>query len=99
MSLKPAGWLLMAFDYENIASIKKEFYHAGIQQTIAKHVFLRQGIISEKFFSNGDKKSLTLGGGYELKKWIIDFATKSYQLENTDKNRVAEYTFSLSMPF
>jgi hypothetical protein len=99
LSIKPANWLLMSFDYENIASIKKEFYHGGLQQTIAKHIFLRQGIISEKFFNNADMKSLTLGAGYELKKWLIDFATKSYQLDNPDKDKVTDYTFSLSMSF
>jgi len=99
LSVKPADWLLMSFDYENIASIKKEFYHGGLQQTLAKHVFFRQGIISEKFFNNSDKKSLTFGGGYELKKWIIDFAAKLYQLENTGKSKVTDYTFSLSMSF
>ncbi|MFA5779694.1 MAG: hypothetical protein WC947_06125 [Elusimicrobiota bacterium] len=99
LSIKPANWLLMSFDYENIGSIKKEFYHGGLQQTIAEHIFFRQGIISEKFFNDSDNKSLTIGVGYELKKWIIDFAAKSYQLENADKNKVTDYTFSLSMPF
>lgn len=99
LSIKPANWLLFSADYENIASLKKEFYHGGLQQTLAKHVFLRQGIISEKFFDNADKKSLTLGGGYELKKWLIDFAAKSYQLDNADKNKVIDYTLSLSMSF
>ncbi|MBI5573598.1 MAG: hypothetical protein HY919_03485 [Elusimicrobia bacterium] len=99
LSIKPADWLLMSFDYENIASLKKEFYHGGLQQTLAKHIFLRQGIISEKFFNNGDLKSLTIGGGYELKKWIIDFAAKSYQLANTDKSKVTDYFISLNIPF
>lgn len=99
LSVKPADWLLMSFDYENVTSLKKEYYHGGLQQTIVKHVFFRQGVISEKFFRNGDMKSLTFGGGYEIKKWIIDFAAKSYQLDNADKSKVTDYTFSLNMPF
>ncbi|MFH0948078.1 MAG: hypothetical protein V1833_03670 [Elusimicrobiota bacterium] len=98
-SVKPANWLLASFDYENIASIKKEFYHWGLQQTIEKHVFLRQGVISEKFFDNFDKKSLTFGAGYELQKCIIDIAAKSYKLDNPEKDEVVDYTFSLSIPF
>ena len=98
LSTKPADWILMLCDYEYIASTKKEFYHGWLQQTIAKCIFLRQGIISEKFFNKSGKKSLTFGVGYELQKWIVDFALKLYKLDNTDRDSVADYTFSMSMP-
>lgn len=93
-----AEWFLFSFDYENDASTKKEFYHAGLQQSITKHLFLRQGIISEKFFKNTDANSYTAGVGYELKNWIVDFATKFYKLDSPEKNQVIDYILSLTIP-
>ncbi|MFH1540468.1 MAG: hypothetical protein ABID79_01260 [Elusimicrobiota bacterium] len=103
LSIKPSDWFLMSADYENIASIRKEFYHGGLQQTIGKHIFLRQGIIYEPHsggISNFNKQSLTFGTGYELKKLIVDLALESYKIiEGSEKDEVAEYTFSLSILF
>ncbi|MBN1385329.1 MAG: hypothetical protein JW983_10650 [Elusimicrobia bacterium] len=98
VSSKPAEWFLVSMDYENIRSTKKEYYHAGIQQTVAENLFFREGIISEDFFRSSDKRAYTCGIGYEIKNFVIDTAVKTYKLDNIDKDKVAEYTISIIIP-
>lgn len=100
-SLNLSKWLLVSADYENMNSVKKEFYHCGLQQTIMQHLYFREGIISEGFFPAGgaDKKDYTTGVGYEIKNWVIDLGTKIYKLDNSEKDKATDYTFSLNIPF
>ena len=99
-SLNLSKWFLVSADYENMYSMKKEFYHCGLQQSIVQHLFFREGIISESFFAgDADKKNYTTGIGYEIKNWNIDLSAKNYKLDNPDKDKVTDYTFSLNIPF
>lgn len=96
ISINPVKWLLLTGDYENIDSIKKEYCHYGMQQAVTQHLFLREGIINEKFSEKSYKK--TYGVGYEIKDWIMDFATGIYKLDNAAKDKVTDYIFSLNIP-
>lgn len=98
ISSAPAKWLLFSADYENLRSAKKEYYHAGLQQTVAGNLFFRQGITSADLFREADKKSYSCGIGYEIKKFTIDTSAKTYKLGNTDNDKVEEYTVSITIP-
>lgn len=98
ISTKITDWFLLASDYENIFSIKKEFYHFGLQQTIINNISLRQGIVSEKLFSNSISKYYTFGIGYEITGLTIDVSCKTYELNDAENKKVNDYVLSLNIP-
>ncbi|OGS44337.1 MAG: hypothetical protein A2539_01080 [Elusimicrobia bacterium RIFOXYD2_FULL_34_15] len=97
LSTRITDWLLVSADYENVYSIKEEFYHYGLQQTVSRHMYVREGLVSKGLFKNSDDKYVTFGLGYEISILQIDLANKIYKLNNANKDKVNDYVLSLSL--